>query len=532
MKLQSPGVSSRKVLKAAQATCVSLALFSTAVVVPPATAQEPKALPDESVAVVPYAAPLGLDQTIDVFGTRIPVPAAVGGVVALLALIIGLSVGLTQDTGSSNGANDDKKKPTPSPKPSMTTEATTSPAPSEPSPDPTPTTSKKPEPAVKGVVPDEKFRQILNKQYFGKAEADLDDPITAEQMKTLASISTPPETGIKSLEGIQYATEATMLWFWQEPITSLPDSIGNLTKLERLKFTGGKLTALPDSIGHLSNLTDLEVTFNKLTDVPESIGNLSKLESLNLQGNQLTAIPSSVSRLSNLKYYKVDRNKITALPEFSQEQTKIVTLSAYDNQLTALPESIGQLRDLSILMISNNKLTTLPESAKNFGGLMSVGIANNPLTTLPLDVSGAQGLTVSGDQLELVAPQIRTINGEGDKKFLNNQLYLTITGQVPTDSVPEWVTLVTGMTINFEDETAVPEWVGNLKQLKRTQLLGKNLTTLPANLASLPELNDVIVYSTPKIAEDNATVVALRTKGTTVKLRDFANRPARPLETK
>ena len=41
---------------------------------------------------------------------------------------------------------------------------------------------------------------------------------------------------------------------------------------------GSKLTSLPESIGNLTNLKYLYLKNNELTSLPESIGNLSNLE--------------------------------------------------------------------------------------------------------------------------------------------------------------------------------------------------------------------------------------------------------------
>jgi len=75
------------------------------------------------------------------------------------------------------------------------------------------------------------------------------------------------------------------LYLSDNQLTELPDSIGNLTKLERLSLVMNQLTELPEWIGNLTNLIKLELNINQLTELPDSIGNLTNLERLYLDGN-------------------------------------------------------------------------------------------------------------------------------------------------------------------------------------------------------------------------------------------------------
>ena len=61
-----------------------------------------------------------------------------------------------------------------------------------------------------------------------------------------------------------------------------------------------QLTSLAESIGELTNLKYLYLYQNNLTSLPESIGELTNLQSLHLQNNQLTSLPKSIEKLINL----------------------------------------------------------------------------------------------------------------------------------------------------------------------------------------------------------------------------------------
>src|SRR6266581_2647024 len=81
-------------------------------------------------------------------------------------------------------------------------------------------------------------------------------------------------------------------------LTSLPESLGQLTHLQRLDVTGNQLTALPESLGNLLHLKKLFLDENQLAALPESLGNLLHLEEMHADRNQLTTLPATLSQLT------------------------------------------------------------------------------------------------------------------------------------------------------------------------------------------------------------------------------------------
>jgi hypothetical protein len=81
-------------------------------------------------------------------------------------------------------------------------------------------------------------------------------------------------------------TNATSLDLSDMNLTTLPDSIGNLTNLRWLDAKDNQLTTLPDSIGNLTNLVRLDLDKNQLTTLPDSIGNLTHLDRLIVNENE------------------------------------------------------------------------------------------------------------------------------------------------------------------------------------------------------------------------------------------------------
>jgi len=142
------------------------------------------------------------------------------------------------------------------------------------------------------------------------------------------------------------------------------------------------LSTLPESIGNLSSLQTLFLNGNQLTTLPESIGNLSSLQTLVLNGNQLTTLPESITRLTSLQSLDLSINKFTTLPESISKLESLIELVLSGNNLSTLPESIKNLKSLIVLYLDNNKLTTLPESLTKLESLQTLAISDNKLKIL------------------------------------------------------------------------------------------------------------------------------------------------------
>jgi hypothetical protein len=95
----------------------------------------------------------------------------------------------------------------------------------------------------------------------------------------------------------------------------LPDSIGNLPKLEELNLDKNHLEPLPNSLGKLKNLKVLSLRNNWLKTLFESIGDLQNLIELHIEKNKLRALPNSINNLTNLEEISLGENYLTTFPE-------------------------------------------------------------------------------------------------------------------------------------------------------------------------------------------------------------------------
>lgn len=169
----------------------------------------------------------------------------------------------------------------------------------------------------------------------------------------------------------------------------IPESIGFATELEQLDlsnnaydvdgagndyYVAGTFVAdLPDSIGNLTNLTRLKVGGNRYGQIysegiPESIGNLRNLEQLDMQaiGNYKLkgTIPESMRNLRNLEQVRLQKNSLEGeIPDifYGMSNLNVLELS-YNNLEGFLPNSICEInpQEMGIFYLASNKLCPPP----------------------------------------------------------------------------------------------------------------------------------------------------------------------------
>jgi Leucine-rich repeat (LRR) protein len=110
---------------------------------------------------------------------------------------------------------------------------------------------------------------------------------------------------------------------------TLPRSLGKLENLRVLRLYGAldaggvadnqnsrqpKIKTLPDTIGNLKRLEVLDLGRNNLKIVPPQIASLTQLKTLRLEYNELRALPAFIGNFKNLKELSLDANRKVSLP--------------------------------------------------------------------------------------------------------------------------------------------------------------------------------------------------------------------------
>jgi len=119
------------------------------------------------------------------------------------------------------------------------------------------------------------------------------------------------------------------------PFDHLPEVLGHCPNLEMIGFKANQIATISET-ALSKNIRWLILTDNKLTSLPESIGELSNLQKLMLAGNQLQALPEGMAQCVNLQLIRLAANQLTYLPNWLLYLPKLSWLAFSGNPLCEL----------------------------------------------------------------------------------------------------------------------------------------------------------------------------------------------------
>ncbi|KAJ8425723.1 hypothetical protein Cgig2_026596 [Carnegiea gigantea] len=172
-------------------------------------------------------------------------------------------------------------------------------------------------------------------------------------------------------------------------LTSLPNSIGCLSKLKILNVSGNLLSSLPKTIENCRSLEELNANFNKLSLLPDTVGfELLNLKRLSVNSNKLVFLPYWLSHATTLRTLDVRLNCLRCLPDDLENLVNLEVLNVSQNfqYLVELPYSIGLLMSLVELDVSYNRISSLPTSIGCLRKLRKLRMEGNPLVSPPMEV--------------------------------------------------------------------------------------------------------------------------------------------------
>ncbi|MBR5835834.1 MAG: DUF4458 domain-containing protein [Bacteroidales bacterium] len=150
-------------------------------------------------------------------------------------------------------------------------------------------------------------------------------------------------------------------------LKSIPESIGNLKKLEIFFIANGEIESLPESMAELTAVTDFEIyNCHKMTEFPMVIAQMPALTSVNLSANP--------------QWEDVDEG-LRALASGPAGQS-VQILYMNECSLTVLPAEINEMKKLGLLSVASNKIAKI-ESAYPDVAFVQLYLDNNQITEFP-----------------------------------------------------------------------------------------------------------------------------------------------------
>ena len=105
--------------------------------------------------------------------------------------------------------------------------------------------------------------------------------------------------------------------FYNNQLTQLPASWGNITTINRNVFNNNQLTQLPASWGDITTIDSSAFYNNQLTQLPESWGNITTIGGNVFNNNQLTQLPASWGNITKIGGNAFAGNQLTTLPDWN-----------------------------------------------------------------------------------------------------------------------------------------------------------------------------------------------------------------------
>ena len=121
-----------------------------------------------------------------------------------------------------------------------------------------------------------------------------------------------------------------ILFLSNNQFEAVPNVLADCPKLEMIGFKANQIVTVSENALPLTTRW-LILTDNKIQQLPESMGDLSKLQKLMLAGNELTSIPESMAKCRALQLVRLSANQLTGLPEFLLQLPKLAWVAFSGN---------------------------------------------------------------------------------------------------------------------------------------------------------------------------------------------------------
>lgn len=161
-------------------------------------------------------------------------------------------------------------------------------------------------------------------------------------------------------------------------LREFPQAIFDLADtLEVLNLSGNALTSLPEDLHRLHKLQVLFCSDNQFTELPACIGRCISLRMVGFKANRIVSVPAQALP-PHLRWLILTDNCIEQLPDELGDCTEMQKLMLAGNRLTVLPD-LSRLERLELLRISANQLPKLPDWLMTLPSLAWLAYAGNPL---------------------------------------------------------------------------------------------------------------------------------------------------------
>ncbi|MCK6261767.1 leucine-rich repeat-containing serine/threonine-protein kinase [Vibrio sp. ZSDE26] len=164
------------------------------------------------------------------------------------------------------------------------------------------------------------LEQLKNGQLKGVTRLTISQQLTEFPLEILQLADTLEILDLSNNQLSDFPSEISqlinlkILFASQNKFTHIPEVLGTCPKLEMIGFKDNQISDISDA-SLPAQLRWLILTDNEIETLPNSLGERPRLQKLALAGNKITHLPESVSQLSNLELIRLSANQLTEFPQ-------------------------------------------------------------------------------------------------------------------------------------------------------------------------------------------------------------------------
>jgi hypothetical protein len=133
-----------------------------------------------------------------------------------------------------------------------------------------------------------------------------------------------------------------ILFLSNNDFAMIPSVLARCPKLEMISFKSNALTTIDEQVLPMDTRW-LILTDNRIEKLPNSMGQLHRLQKLALAGNRLTHLPESMANCKNIELVRLSANQLTVMPDWLFQLPKLAWLAFSGNKFNC---AVSPIRDV------------------------------------------------------------------------------------------------------------------------------------------------------------------------------------------
>jgi Protein kinase domain/Leucine rich repeat len=175
----------------------------------------------------------------------------------------------------------------------------------------------------------------------------------------------------------------------QNKFEHLPEILGQLPSLEMIGFKSNQIKHVAEH-SLPAQLRWLILTDNLIETLPNSLGERPRLQKLALAGNQLTRLPQTLAQSHNLELVRISANKLTECPEQLLDLPNLAWFAFAGNPFAAVEPKVNievHAKIKSVPEVSSASYTLENILGQGASGVISKAHWNTPQSQFPQDIA-------------------------------------------------------------------------------------------------------------------------------------------------